>query len=1617
MQRPTPRGGAPRLLPALVLLALGLPAAGRADIVITEIHYAPTDPASPDVSREDLEFVELFNDGPEVFDLSGFYFSRGLTYEFPEASFIEGRSRVVVCRDSAAVAEAYDVSGDILFGDFEGALDNSGERVELANPQGRAVTSVRYNDRGQWPSGAKRTGHSLSLRYEYTDPDDADSWALSTRMGGSPGQQNFASSVTYEERTIIATDEVWRYLKGTAAPPADWNEPEFDDGDWLEGRTGIGYGDGDDRTELDDMRYGYLTVFCRRTFQVDDPAEIDSLVLSVVYDDGFHAYLNGHAVGSVNVSGRSWDDTADGAGEPETAELDISAHKSRLVSGDNVLAVQVHNGNLDSSDLSFIPSLLSRRAILPEEIETVPVVVNEAYLGSEGERFIELFNKSDAPVDLSGYTLSDELSDLGRFRIADSTSIAGRGFLVFTEADLGFDLSIVEGVRERISIALTNPAGTRVVDARILEHHVEGTSEARYPDGDEKFTPAAVPTPGAPNEVDVPRNVIFNEIHYHPISEDERDEFIELYNRGDVAQDLSGWVVEGVGMEFPPGTVVEPGEYLVIAADPERIRATYGLDASVVVDVPWEGRLANGGERLRLVDGRGVTSEQVRYRDGGEWPTWADGLGSSLERVDPLGDGDVGTTWDASDDSEKSETQTFTYTATYRGGESDFGLMLMEEGIAVVDDLQLVRTTGGGNLISNAGFESSTSGWRIEGTHIRSGRTDQAEEVISGGGSLKVISWHGTGDYKVNRIETNTSAQQSGSTYRISLKARWIVGGRTLLTIGDYTIGNSTANANAGLAGANRFTIPDRLGTPGAENSVSRRQVERSGDTNQGPSITGVSHSPPVPIEGQEVTVRARVRDPDGIAAVSLEWRAESPSGSFNHAVMTDPDGDGRYTATIPGHDHGTRIVFRVVAVDVAGRDQQYPRDPLRFTHPPVVDPLDAGPSEGRYCIYRHDNPAVSTSYHAYRFIMDEDRERELAERRVLSNHTLEGTLVFGTGDVYYNASLRFAGSPWLRPSGGTFQKSYVIKLPKDRPLHGRKGAFSLDEHGTDGRERIAHYLLRRGAGTTPLPYFDRHALARFQLNDVHDGTYEEIQRPNREYMSFWFPSDRWGAHYEMDDRFSFNDSGSKTGNAEGKVLAPPYGSTAGGNDKENYRWYFALRDRKGDDDFGPIMSLCRLMDTRTTSTGQFDAAVFDTIDVEEFLRVWAIRLHIDDWDTWGGNRGKNCYFYQSPSDALWRLVPWDLELTFGNVNAFSLPSSPTQAISNHYTEVARMLNRPRIRRLYYGILQENIDTFFSSATNSPLRRYTDRLSGSGVGVGSSVSFVGSRSSLIRSWIRGAFSPTIRFQITTNGGDDFHEDGDRVMIAGDAPANVFSFAALRGGEILDDPAPIFGFSSTRMEDWSTWIQLVPGANEIEILGFDGKGEFVASDSIVVTSTPPWSAPIVHSLGPDPAMRGEEITILGEELHDGLKLLFGGLVEVTDVDFDETTDPERIRAIVPEEVLGSVTTVEVINSDGQRSEPWVLRLREEVGETFLRGDANVDGTVDISDAIRTLSYLFLGATAPCLDGLDTDDSGLVDLTDAVVTLGFLFQGGPSPRAPYPEAGPDPTDDDLGCDASS
>lgn len=174
--------------------------------------------------------------------------------------------------------------------------------------------------------------------------------------GKNRGGNSAPNSVIDHWETALYDADEWQYILGTNPPPSDWNSITFDASTWSTGAGGFGYGDNDDATVVPN---GTISVYYRQRFSVADPAELKEAVLSMDYDDGFVAYLNGQEIArSSNMSGAPNNNTlavpdreATGL-PPEDYRIDALTLINLLVPGDNVLAVEIHNTAVSSSDMT-----------------------------------------------------------------------------------------------------------------------------------------------------------------------------------------------------------------------------------------------------------------------------------------------------------------------------------------------------------------------------------------------------------------------------------------------------------------------------------------------------------------------------------------------------------------------------------------------------------------------------------------------------------------------------------------------------------------------------------------------------------------------------------------------------------------------------------------------------------------------------------------------------------------------------------------------------------------------------------------------------------------------------------------------------------------------------------------------------------------------------------------------------------------------------------------------------------------------------------------------------------------------------------------------------------------
>ena len=120
--------------------------------------------------------------------------------------------------------------------------------------------------------------------------------------------------------------------------------------------------------------------------------------------------------------------------------------------------------------------------------------------------------------------------------------------------------------------------------------------------------------------------LVISEIMYKPAARTDgrKLEFIELYNSAPFVEDLTGFQIRGeVDFDFPSGTTLSPGAFLVIAQSPPDLRAEYGITN---VTGPYQGSLKSSGT-VRLRSEMDAIYLEVSYSDKPPWPVGANARG------------------------------------------------------------------------------------------------------------------------------------------------------------------------------------------------------------------------------------------------------------------------------------------------------------------------------------------------------------------------------------------------------------------------------------------------------------------------------------------------------------------------------------------------------------------------------------------------------------------------------------------------------------------------------------------------------------------------------------------------------------------------------------------------------------------------------------------------------------------------------------------------------------------------------------------------------------------------------------------------------------------------------
>jgi hypothetical protein len=1056
------------------------------------------------------------------------------------------------------------------------------------------------------------------------------------------------------------------------------------------------------------------------------------------------------------------------------------------------------------------------------------IVLNEILAHTDPPQVdsIELYNHGNVAVDLSGCTLSDD-PVTNKFAIPNGTTIPARGFVYFTETQMGFGLN---AAGETIYFKNTN--ATQVLDALKFGAQENGVSFGRFPDGAAEWSRGA-PTLGTNNAATLVSAVGFNEIMYAPLVGGDDAQYVELFNHGSNAVNLGGWKLGGgISWTFASNQVVAAGGYLVIGRNTSYLFTNYAqLNAANTVG-SFSGKLSGSGERLTLTMPDTTTStnelghvitnyldivvDELTYGTGGRWGRWADGGGSSLELIDPRSDKRRASNWADSDDTAKSAWTTIETTgvldngALYDGGISFAQLGLLDGGECLVDNVEVRPGTSGDNYVSNPNFDSGLTSWSLLGDHSRSS-LETNWGYPSGGPALHLRTADSIEVGPNGTQVTLTNTLTGGTTATLRLKARWLRGSpEVLLRVrGNY------------LEATGRMPVPANLGTPGLPNSRAA--------TNAGPAIYQVSHSPAVPAANQSVVVTARASDPDGVASLTLRYRLD-PAPTLINVAMNDTGtngdtvaGDGLYSATIPGRPAGTAIAFTLVAANKSGVTNVFPE-------------LVPDNAPARECAVFFGDATPANIFGTYHLWLTQANLTRWVNLPIMSNEDIDGTLVYNNR-VIYNMGGRYSGSPWhqnYNGPNGTRACHMVWTMPKDDLLLGTSSFNKIHWPGNDiqsdtstanvndptlQREQAANTFLR-GLGA---PWISRRFVAVY-VNGVRRGNLmEDAFRPNASAVQDeYFPDDTSAQYFKLQPWYEFPVLNFGAFANKSWCRIEKYTTTGGAWKPARYRSNWGLLSSPDSrSNFTNVYALV----TATTATGQanYPDLVENVVDTENWMRVSAANHAAGNWDCFGSTgSGQNAYGWIS-TEHRWTLFTIDFSICLGN----SIANAPGSGMTSFYDPVWQQLfARPKFKRMYYRALKELVNgPMLASRINPIMDAKFAAFQAAGLSVTSPAgteSWIASAQSSIAAQVAAA--DVAAFTVAASA---YNAASNTVTLTGLAPFQVTTIWV--NGEAFT-PAWI------TPTNWSIALPVAFGTNDIAITAYDRFGNAAGSTTATVANT-------------------------------------------------------------------------------------------------------------------------------------------------------------------------------------
>ena len=789
----------------------------------------------------------------------------------------------------------------------------------------------------------------------------------------------------------------------------------------------------------------------------------------------------------------------------------------------------------------------------------------------------------------------------------------------------------------------------------------------------------------------LPSQVVINEIHYDPANETSAEEFIELYNPGANAIDLSNWeLTDAVRFTFPPGTTLEAGAYLVIAEDPPTITSVYG----VISLGPWEGGLNNDGEEIDLRDSTGNVMDQVDYGSGFPWPSGARGGGGSIELLNPALDNDLGASWRTAGSQVDSTPETDYISAAdsqwrYRKGTSEASnpidgwrqIIFTEDGTWTTAQPPIGYGDGDDNTVLTDMRENYSSIFmRREFTidpleipqnlKLRLYVDDGAIVWING---QEVQRAHvGNGQLAFNATASNHEAEWE--EFILTTASNYLVGGTNVIAVQGFngTLGSSDFSLDATLSSTSS-TSSGGSPTPGLANGTSTTVVP--------PAIRQVDHTPQEPGSSEQVTITAKLTDPQGVGTVTLDYqivepgayiRITDPAYGANWTTVTMVDdgsagdtfaNDSIYSVVLPGsiQQHRRLIRYRINFEDTEGAAAQVPY------------PDDEQPNFAYFVYDGLPSWSGSLTPGGASETFSGDIFGELPNYHLIANNTdvinsqynggsdgvhQPGTLVYD-GRVYDHIEFENRGEASTYVSGKNKWRFHFNRARRFRARDNWGNRYDSTWTKLNLQSISSPWAaMNRGmAGLDEAPTMRLYGLAGVPSPRTHYFGFRVIDNAAETDPSDQYEGDVWGLYLAMEQpNGSFlNDRDLADGNV--------YKIEGGAGDKKEQ----GDSQTESSSDWNSFYS--------ASNSAQTEQWWRDNMDMPGYYTMRSLNRLLGNVDI---RIGYNHYFYHEPTLDQWKVIPWDLDMMWIAETHQAGVIRQQTSINNHSQLAIEFRNRGR---------------------------------------------------------------------------------------------------------------------------------------------------------------------------------------------------------------------------------------------------------------------------------------------------------------------------------------------------